>query len=209
MPAVTNLTPRAIVLCQGRVVFDGQSAEAVEHYIGLGKSQGTHKAALGRGLHTAISRVRLLEEAGGPVGHYTPGTPLRIEVVLDTDGASGLSLEALLVDPAGQKLGLASVHHFHGLTLSEHAGRYRTVLELAPMWLASGTYGLDLTTSVVNSNWDHYVEDALEFDVVSSNPGRQAWDVRHNLGYGALALPGARPPEFVREPNGAENAGLG
>lgn len=197
MAAVASLTSRGIVLNQGCLVFDGRSEEAVEHYIGLGKSPGTHKASLGRGLHTAISRVRLLEESGDPVGHYTPGSPLRIEVVLETDGTSSLSLDIFLVDPAGQKLGLASVHHFHGLTLPEQAGRYRTVLALAPMWLASGTYSLDITTSVVNSNWDHYVADALEFDVVASNPGGHAWDFRHNLGYGALALPCLQQPEFV------------
>ena len=119
---------------------------------------------------------------------------------METDGASSLSLEALLVDTTRQALALASVHHFHGVTLPERAGRYRTVLELAPMWLASGPYRIDLTTSVVNSNWDHYVEDALEFDVISLNPGGQAWDFRQNLGYGALAMPCTNRPEFVAQP---------
>lgn len=202
MAAVSSLTSRGIVLKQGRVVFEGASAEAIEYYTRLGKTSRTGSASMGRGVHTTISSARLLNESGDAVGHYTPGTPLRLEVVLKTDGASSLSLEAFLVDAMRHKLGLASVHHFHGLTLPEKAGRYRTVLDLAPMWLASGTYTLDLTTSVVNSNWDHYVEDVLEFEVVSANPGGQAWDFRCNLGYGALAMPCVRCPEFFLEPHG-------
>ena len=89
-----------------------------------------------------------------------------MEISLETDGAPGLSLEAFLLDASRQKLALVSLHQFHGLTLPHKAGRFRTVLELPPSWLASGTYTFDVTTSVVNSNWDHYVEDLLEFEVV-------------------------------------------
>ena len=203
MAAVASLTTRAIVLNKGRVAFEGASSEAIEHYTLMGKAPAETRAFIGRGPHTTIVSARLLNDAGEAVDHYAPGTPLRLEVVVETDGASSLSLEAFLVDALRQRLAMASVHHFQGLTLPERPGRYRTVLELAPLWLASGAYTFDLTTSVVNSNWDHYVEDALEFDVVASNPGGQAWDFKHNLGYGALALPCVRPPTFIREPGDA------
>jgi len=201
MAAVKSLTSRGILLTEGRVAFDGPAAEAVDRYMGSATDRVAGNPYLGRGRHTAIISSRLLDAAGAAVHRYNPGTPLRIAIVLETDGFPGLSLEALLRDPAHVKLGLASIHQFHGLTLPERAGRYRVVLELAEMWLAAGSYSLDLTTSVVNSSWDHYVEHALEFEVASANVGGQPWDFQHNLGYGSLALPCVRPPQFLIEPN--------
>jgi lipopolysaccharide transport system ATP-binding protein len=65
-----------------------------------------------------------------------------------------------------------------------------------PLWLASGAYSFDLTTSVVNSHWDHYVEGMLEFEVVYSNPGGQSWDFKQSFGFGALALVTQSKPVF-------------
>jgi len=201
LAAVKSLTARGIVLNEGRVVFDGGSAEAIDLYMGLGATRTPAATFLGKGRHTAICGARLLDSSGGTLSVYTPGTLLRIEVVFDTDGAPSMSLEALLRDPVGQALGLASIHQFHGGTLPEQPGRYRVVLELAAMWLASGSYSLDLTTSLVNSNWDHFIEAALKFEVVAANAGGQSWDFKHNLGYGALAMPCARHTEFSAVPN--------
>ncbi len=201
MAAVGNLTSRCVVLSAGAVTFDGPPAAAIEHYMRAGQRPAGHAAVSGRGRHTAIAGARLLNSAGEGTDSYAPGTPLRIEVVFDTDGALRASLEAFLVDAMGQKLALASLHQFHGVTLPSQPGRFRTVLDLEPMWLASGSYSFDVTTSIVNSNWDHYVERLIEFDVTGSNPGRQAWDFRHSLGYGALAMPCAHPPEFHAMPD--------
>ena len=197
--AVSSLTSRGLVLGTGRMVFNGTSAEAIEHYVQLGNRAGTTKTSLGRGPHTAILGARLLDESGCAVRHYTPGSALRLEITLETDGTSSLSLEAFLLDATRHKLALASLHQFHGMTLPNKPGRYCTVLDLPPLWLASGTYSFDLTTSLVNSNWDHYVEDLLEFDVLASNPGGQSWDFKHGLGYGALAMLCVTPPQFAAE----------
>jgi lipopolysaccharide transport system ATP-binding protein len=203
MAAVSSLTTRCVVLNSGRVTFDGPSGEAIEHYTQSGKRTSAVKPSLGRGSHTAISGARLLNDAGESVQHYTPGETLRLEVTLDTDGSPSLSLEAFLLDASRQKLALASLHQFHGVTLPVQRGRFRTVLELTGMWLASGTYTFDLATSVVNSHFDHYVEDVLDFEVISSNPGGESWDFKHSLGYGAFAMPCLRTPLFVAAPHDA------
>jgi lipopolysaccharide transport system ATP-binding protein len=200
MAAVGALTTRAIVLDSGKVMFDGISSAAIEHYVQLGNRTRAVKSSLGRGIHTSISGARLLNESDHAVRHYTPGGPLRLEITLETDGAASLSLEAFLLDAKRHKLALASLHQFHGLTLPKKMGRFRTVLELPPLWLASGKYTFDLTTSLVNSSWDHYVEDVLEFDVVGSNPGGQSWDFKNSLGYGAFAMPCIQAPQFLSEP---------
>jgi len=200
MAAVSSLTTRCVVLNAGRVTFDGPPAGAIEHYTQLGSRAASAGKPLGRGAHTAIYGARLLNEAGEPAHHYTPGTPLRLEVAFETDGAASLSLEVFLVDAVHQKLALASLHHFHGVTLPETAGRFRTVLELPGLWLASGSYTLDLATSIVNADWDHYLEDIVDFDVIGSNPGGKAWDFKQSMGYGAFAMPCARPPHFASDP---------
>ena len=100
-------------------------------------------------------------------------------------------------DAARRKLAMASTAHFNGLLLPSKPGTYRTVLDIGPLWLATGSYSLDVTTGVVNLRWDHFVEDAVTFDVVASNPGGFAWDFKWSLNYGAFALPLMRHPTFV------------
>jgi lipopolysaccharide transport system ATP-binding protein len=199
MAAVRKLTMRSIVLESGRVVFNGDSDAAVAQYAQLGNRGPSRPASVGKGEHTAVLAAQLLDETDKPTSFYVCGRPMRLEMKFQTDGTPSLSLETFLRDATGQKLGLASLHQFHGRTLPVRAGRYRTLFELSPMWLASGNYSFDITTSVVNSRWDHYVEGMLEFEVVYSNPGGQAWDFKQSLGFGALAMPAQVEPKFEPE----------
>jgi lipopolysaccharide transport system ATP-binding protein len=203
MAAINSLTSRAVLLEGGRVAFDGPTREAIGRYSQMAGRAGA-RAPFGRGTHTAVRSVEIVDAAGAPAAHYTPGTPLRVSIVVDTDGAPRLSVELFLVDALAQKLAMASLHHFEGVTLPERPGRYRLAFEFQPVWLASGAYALDVTTSVVNSSWDHYVDRAASIDVVASNPGGRPWDFKHDFGYGALALPCLRAPEISVEPGEGE-----
>ena len=199
MAAVSSLTSKCFVLSGGSLVFDGSTPEAIERYVALGSEAAEAGLASGRGTHTAIISASLLDANGAPTRTYAAGSPMQIEVTFETDGAPSLSIEAFLVDVARQRVGMASLHQFHGLSLPREPGRYRTRFGLGPLWLASGSYAIDLTTSVVNSNWDHFVEDLIRFDVVHCNPGGQSMDFKHSHGYGTLALPVVSGPEFIRE----------
>lgn len=199
MAAINSLTTRTVLLDHGRVEFDGPTREAIARYSQMA-SRGAGRSPYGRGTHSAVLAVQVVDSAGEPVSQYAPGTPLRVAVVVKTDGSPRLSLEVFLVDAMRQKLAMASLHQFEGVTLPERAGRFRTVLELQPVWLASGSYSLDVTTSVVNSSWDHYVDEAASLDVFASNPGGRSWDFKQDFGYGAFALPCLRAPEFQAEP---------
>jgi len=196
MAAVRSLTSRGLVLNEGEMVFEGKTDAAIEHYAQLGSQGDPQPTICGRGMHTTLLAAQLLDDEGKPTRYYMPGTPLRLEVILKTDGTSSLSLEAFLLDSTRHKLGLTSLHQFHGRTLPTQAGRYRTVMELMPMWLAAGTYSFDVTTSIVNTNWDHYVESIFEFDVIYSNPGGQSWNFKHSMGFGAFAMPARVEPRF-------------
>jgi lipopolysaccharide transport system ATP-binding protein len=196
MAAVKALTTRTLLLDQGEVRFDGGTTEAIARYSQLA-IQSQSQGIVGRGDHTAILSVAVVDAAALPESQQASGSPLRVSIVVETDGSPRLSIEVFLIDSMSQKLAMASLHQFEGLTLPNKAGRYRVVMEMQPGWLASGTYSLDVTTSVVNSSWDHYVGAAATIEVVASNPGGQAWDFKHDYGYGAFALRCARRPEFA------------
>jgi lipopolysaccharide transport system ATP-binding protein len=204
--AVSSLTTRGIVLNAGRLMYQGPSATAIEHYAQLGSLGETAPETLGRGTHTRILDAQLLDETGNPTRNHTPGKPLRIAVTFDTDGSPGLSLDGFLVDGGLAKVAYLSDYQFHGKTLPLEAGRYVYHLELAPLWLASGTYSFDITTALVNSRWDHYVEHALEFEVVYCNPGGLAWDFKQSYGWGRLALVSAVTSRCERVPKDRSSA---
>jgi hypothetical protein len=126
-----------------------------------------------------------------------PGDPLIVEVTIDKDSTPGLSLELILTDASRTRLGLASTFHFHGQALPETKGTYRATIRFDPLWLAAGCYAFDVATSVPNTQWDHVVESAVEFEVQFSNALGYSWDFKQSYGYGALTLLSRPAAEFV------------
>jgi lipopolysaccharide transport system ATP-binding protein len=189
MAAVKSLTTQGILLDKGMLTFVGTTDQVVQRYVQATSRDGNSKErSWGKGRHTAIRDVWLVNERGERTAAYTPGESLQLEVTLDTDGDPGLSLEALLLDATSARLGLASTYQFHGKALPRQAGTYRVILKLEPLWLASGSYTFDVATSVVNVEWDHYVNSAVWFDVQFSNACGRPWDFKQSYGYGAVSL---------------------
>jgi lipopolysaccharide transport system ATP-binding protein len=191
MAAVKSLTQRALVIDAGQLVFSGQTDQAVERYGAL-TSHGIDRfssKSFGRGKHTSILGVRLLDRMGAPTNRYISGSPIRLEIEIETDGTRGLSCDVLLLDQARAKTALASLSHFQGKMLPTRRGIYRLLMPLGPLHLAAGQYSLDVTTAIVNHAWDHYVHDALSFDVQFSNPAGLHWNFSQSFGYGVVALP--------------------
>lgn len=209
MAAIKSLTTHAIVLDAGCVEFDGQTSSAIETYLRRTSNRSATRTgkSWSRGTHTSIRAVRLVDAEGGCTSSYMPGQPLRVEVELETDGTAGLSLEIFLTDVHGSKLGMASSFQFHGQTLPSQDGIYDCRFEFEPMWLASGKYSVDVRTSVINVDWDHSVEQALEFDVPFSNPLGWAFDFKQCYGYGPLALLSSRQIRFNSIANNGNRQG--
>ena len=191
MAAVKSLTGRCIVLNAGEKRFDGPTEQAIDSYIALGSANRVADvpAVSGKGTHTQIKSVALVDDHGAPISTYMSGSPIRLEIEFMTDGTKSLSVEILLSDHTKAKIGLASLHQFQGRTLPEEAGTFLCKIVLEPMHLAAGMYSFDVTTSNVNDTWDHYVPDALQFEVPFSNPAGGAWNFLQSYGYGALAMP--------------------
>ena len=200
MAAISSLTQRCLVIGAGRLLFTGTSGDAIAKYVAMGARPDAKTRFLGRGQHTRICDVALLDSEGVATRAYTPGLPFNLRIEFETDGASGLSLEALLVNDIGQRIALASLHQFHGVSLPAKAGRYGTVVRLAPLWLASGSYRFDVMSSLVNVSWDHWIEDALEFDVEYCNPSGQSWDYKASYGLGTVGLACIGAPKFSEVP---------
>jgi lipopolysaccharide transport system ATP-binding protein len=198
MAAVKSLTTRGILLDQGSLKFSGTSEQVIAHYAQMtSQAADTKNRDWGKGRHTAIRDVRFLDKDNQPTTQYIPGEPLRLAVIVETDGTPGMSLELFLVDATRTRFGVASTYGFQGKTLPEKKGTYQVNLTLAPLWLASGSYGLDVSTSLVGIEWDHSVESAVDFHVQFSNPLGFPFDFKQSDGYGTLALLSEPDPQFV------------
>ena len=113
---------------------------------------------------------------------------MRFALTVETDGFAGMSFELFLLDYMGSKIGMASSQHFHAVPLPSTPGRFTAVIELQPMWLAAGTYYLDIATSIPYVCWDHYVANAIEFECLYQNPRGLSFDFRQDQGFGPCAL---------------------
>ena len=113
---------------------------------------------------------------------------MRFALTVETDGFPGMSLDLFLLDYMGTRIGMASSQHFHAASLPDKPGRFAAVIELQPMWLASGPYYLDVATAVPYVCWDHYVENALEFECLFRGLHGLSYDFRQDSGYGPCAL---------------------
>jgi lipopolysaccharide transport system ATP-binding protein len=198
MSAIRHLASRCLLMSEGAIVFDGSPTDAIGRYSEALKSRARTEASLGSGEHTAIKSAILVDADGSQLATYTAGEPLRLDVMFWTDGGPAFSIEVVVVGADRQKLALASLQGFHGNALPTKSGIYKVRLEIEPLWLASGEYHLDVATSITSSGWDHYVEDASSFRVLSSNRGKQAWDFKQSYGLGSFALEYLRTPSFVR-----------
>jgi lipopolysaccharide transport system ATP-binding protein len=179
-------------------MFSGTSDQVIERYAQLtSRFLDPESRNWGKGRHTTIRDVRLRDKNDQATSHYVPGEPLRLDVIIETDGTAGMSLELFLVDAARVSLGMASTYQFQGQTIPQKEGTYRVRLNLGPLLLATGRYGFDVRSSVVNIGWDHCIESAVEFDVHFSNPLGLAWDFKQSFRYGSIVLLSDPTPEFV------------
>jgi lipopolysaccharide transport system ATP-binding protein len=202
LAAVNSLATNGIFLDGGRLVFEGEVGDSIRAYSKMQDRESVVERGEGNwgvGKHTAIKKVTFLDGNGQSTGSYTPGDSMKVLVTFETDGSAGLSLELFLLDQKREKIGMASLHQFHSKELPTIRGLFCCELALPALWLASGTYFLDVTTSIVNVSWDHYVDSAVRFEVLFSNAGGESWDFKQSSGYGCLALPFAEAASFMEE----------
>jgi lipopolysaccharide transport system ATP-binding protein len=193
--AVTALTRRSIVLERGRLTFDGPVEAGLAHYTAsLGKSGKVRH--WGRGKDATLISATLVDAEGAATENFIPGTPLRLQVVVETTGMPGMSLVMVLRDQHNLPVGLYSSAAFSNVPLPNRAGRYECLLSLEPLFLAAGEYNIDLQTTSTAIVVDHRVDNAVQFFVNACNPGDVGFDFRQDQGAGHLALRLSAPLRF-------------
>jgi lipopolysaccharide transport system ATP-binding protein len=81
MAAVSNLCNRTVVMDAGRIHFTGDTTEAVQAYMGLGKMLARCRPAWAKPF---IQSVRTVDESGNDCGQFLLGSDVFLEVAFDT-----------------------------------------------------------------------------------------------------------------------------
>jgi len=142
---VRTLCPNTLVLDQGKMIFLGQTDEAIKTYLEV---LGDDSAAMDSDVVTArdaeVRNITLLDESGQEQLHWQLHRPGVIEFDLtlhrDVDQPSILINLSTI---GGVYIGTANSMRA-GMTLPDKAGTYRIRFELDPMPLANGDYMLEL-----------------------------------------------------------------
>ena len=95
LAAVSALTERALLLSAGRVQKAGETKDVVTSYIETSSLADHNPAIPGRGKHTRILGVTLVNSSGRKVRAYVPGQAMRFWVEFETDGTPRGHLIAL------------------------------------------------------------------------------------------------------------------
>lgn len=191
MAAIQVLTNIGIFLNEGKLQYYGAIDHVIKAYADTFNTGNSNiiKKNLGAGKHTRIIKIGLVNDRGEDIFTYTIGDLLIVETVIATDGNENMSLELFLVDSNTQmKIGLMSLYQFEKMTLPGEPGIYKYIIKINPINLASGNYHLDVATSIINSNWDHLVVQAVDFEISFSNPTGTTLDFKSSYGYGNIAL---------------------
>ncbi len=91
----------------------------------------------GNGTNVSLISADLLDERGLATERFTPGTPLRLRVVLETMGITGMSLDVVLRDEHNLAVSYYSSNNFSQVALPTKAGRYECTIALDAYYLAA------------------------------------------------------------------------
>ncbi len=192
LAAAMALTRRGIVLKSGQLIFDGPIETAVARY-SASLDRGKETRDWGRGAHSTIVSAELLDGHGLPTDEYEPNKPFNLHIEVETTEMPGLALELQLRDANNLPVGFYSSNVFSEVALPTKPGRYVFILALQPLFLASGDYSFDVSTTSLAIVIDHQVLKAVPFHVTASNPSGIAYDFKQGLGKGVIALQLAEP----------------
>jgi lipopolysaccharide transport system ATP-binding protein len=190
MAAIQTLTNKGIVLNSGNLTYFGDIANAIQNYSNLMMQKNSGRLIKGKGMHSSLLSIKLLDKDAQFTNYYIPGEPMIIEFEIETDGMDGLSWELFLCDQTNQaKIAISSLYQLEGKKIPNKPGVYRYTIQLNPLLLASGNYFFDFASSIINVSWDHYVERVLDFEIPYFNSELGgAWDFKSSLGFGNFAI---------------------
>lgn len=191
MAAVESLTTKSIFLSKGTLSDFDTTPNVIKNYSRLQKNTKNDGDLIARtkykGKHSKILDIKLISSDGEQKDLYSPSEEFHIYIKIETDGNPNLSFEFFLCDHNNVKIAHSSFYQFHSLKIPSIAGIHEFKIKLNSLPLASGEYTFDVATSVINLSWDHYIEAAIEFEILFSNFSNNGFDFKSSYGYGNLA----------------------
>ena len=190
LAALQTICKNGLLLSNGKLVRNSSIGDVIQEYSkSFNLYSDADKQIKGKGIHSSLLEIKMLDKFSKPTKLYVPGDSMNLEILVETDGTKGLGWDIFLWDTTNQvKIGLFALYQIHGESLPVVKGVYKYTVKIAPLFLASGKYAFDFTTSINNVKWDHFNERVFEFEVSHCTPKGMPWDYKSSYGYGSIAL---------------------
>jgi lipopolysaccharide transport system ATP-binding protein len=214
MAAIESLCNRVIVLRQGRILFSGNSREAVQHYLHNISGEGSTAASATVDLEHAsgrpskylpqLKRLELYTEDGRPLqGELPVGSPMKAIVYLQLDKPCiSFDAEIGFDTVTGQRV--CTAHSAYEPTRNHQAcvGEQMFVCEIGSLPLIPGEYKIGVGLHIMNTEVD-CVDDATRIHIINSDyygtgivPTRGAFLLDNRWTLSESASP-STPPELL------------
>jgi homopolymeric O-antigen transport system ATP-binding protein len=180
MSAVSNLCTRVILMKQGRMTFDGPTAEGLTRYVraaavATSVDLSTTTNRRGPREYGLISSVSLFDSAGRPCDNFAMGEAVIVEMEIDCiRRLYPAEVGFVLINGYG-----TTIHYFvsawEGLHLDLQPGRHRLRVTIPQVLVHPGTYALSLWLKRQGLLLDDQVDEAIQLvvhsaDVTGHNP---------------------------------------
>ncbi|MBN1438915.1 MAG: ABC transporter ATP-binding protein [Anaerolineales bacterium] len=180
MTAIHRLCPRTILLDEGRVAADGDTAEVISHYLNADRSAADCKEwdspDQAPGDETArLKRVRLLDRGGKQRSTFEIREPVNIEVEYWAFDTKYPFLPIILIhnDDGICVLESAANHDPAYIEKKRHKGIYRSVCRIPGNFLNEGMFAVDVLLRVLVPR-RYFIRESnlLSFRVEDSGSGQ-------------------------------------
>jgi lipopolysaccharide transport system ATP-binding protein len=181
MPAITRLSPRTILIEEGRISFDGPSPEAVGRYLGSGTRTNASREwndisnAPGNEI-VRLCSLHVRSEDGQICESIDIRTPVRIEMEFEVlQGGHVLVPNFQFNNQEGVCAFVAAEHDAEWKRRPRPAGRYVSTAWIPGNFLSEGAFIIGAAISTVDPLKVHFfVRDVVGFQVIDSLDGDSA-----------------------------------
>ena len=190
MAAIEALCSRCIYLEQGRVAFDGSTADAISRYLSAGSE--SHESAVGvfdldgepgneRGF---LRRLRVLSKAGQPVDSVRMGDGVTLIVEVDRIAAiHGSHIGIQIRSQLDQILLSVGTNQRNARTTSPRHETEEFVFELDRIPLVPGNYTLTVGVWDAETRTSLTVDRAASFNVIAADVYKSGWAQWHSVAF--------------------------
>src|SRR5258708_1036693 len=187
MGAVQQLCTRAVVLEKGKVIYVGETNKAIGKYLErshMGGAQGNLKDKQ-RGQNVSLTaklqRIALSsDQVGGTTIDSTKPFHITLDIKINQTTKTGLSI--VIKDESRRPVLFFSSGHLRGKEFTFTKGKQSFACDIDATFLTSGRYSVDCGLLYPNRETVDFVEDAVFFTVINSDPYKVGFDYSQQWG---------------------------